>query len=205
MELDVHTMTGQSTEERIEVADAVFAKEYNQALVHQVVTAYQAGTRSGTRAQKNRAAVRGGGRKPWRQKGTGRARAGTIRSPIWRGGGKTFPACNTSFSQKVNKKMYRGAMCSIFAELMRLQRLTVVDSIALDAPRTHDLVAKLAGHGADVLLVLATDNLNVFLAARNLSYVEVLQVSEIDPISLVGHQRVVVEKAAISKIEEWLQ
>ncbi len=205
MELTVQSMTGQSSAEKIEVADAVFGKEFNEALVHQVVIAYQAGMRSGTRAQKNRAAVRGGGRKPWRQKGTGRARAGTIRGPIWRGGGRTFPACTTNFSQKVNKKMYRGAMRSIFAELARLQRLTVVDSITLEAPRTSELVGKLTDHGRDVLMIMADDNLNVFLAARNLPYVQVLCVDEIDPVSLVGHQQIVVEKAAISKIEEWLQ
>jgi len=198
-------MTGQSSAESIEVADAVFGGEFNEALVHQVVTAYQAGMRSGTRAQKNRAAVRGGGRKPWRQKGTGRARAGTIRSPIWRGGGKTFPASTANFSQKVNRKMYRGAMRSILAELSRLQRLTVVDSIDLEEPKTGDLASKLAQQGDNVLLILATDKINVFLAARNLPHVEVLRVEELDPVSLVGHQQVVVERAAVSKIEEWLQ
>lgn len=205
MELTVQGLSGQSSDERIELADAVFGAEFNEALVHQVVIAYQAGMRSGTRAQKNRAAVRGGGRKPWRQKGTGRARAGTIRSPIWRGGGRTFPSSTANFSQKVNRKMYRGAMRSIFAELARQQRLTVVDGIELEAPRTHELVVKLAAQGQNFLLIMASDNLNVLLAARNLRYVEVLRVDEIDPVSLVGHQQVVVEKAAISKIEEWLQ
>ena len=205
MELTVQGLSGQSSDERIELADAVFGAEFNEALVHQVVIAYQAGMRSGTRAQKNRAAVRGGGRKPWRQKGTGRARAGTIRSPIWRGGGRTFPSSTANFSQKVNRKMYRGAMRSIFAELARQQRLTVVAEIELEAPRTHELVVKLAAQGQNFLLILASDNLNVLLAARNLPYVEVLRVDEIDPVSLVGHQHVVVEKAAISKIEEWLQ
>ncbi len=205
MELTVQGLSGQSSDERIELTDAVFGAEFNEALVHQVVIAYQAGMRSGTRAQKNRAAVRGGGRKPWRQKGTGRARAGTIRSPIWRGGGRTFPSSTANFSQKVNRKMYRGAMRSIFAELARQQRLTVVAEIELEAPRTHELVVKLAAQGQNFLLILASDNLNVLLAARNLPYVEVLRVDEIDPVSLVGHQHVVVEKAAISKIEEWLQ
>jgi len=205
VELTVQGLSGQSSDERIELADAVFGAEFNEALVHQVVIAYQAGMRSGTRAQKNRAAVRGGGRKPWRQKGTGRARAGTIRSPIWRGGGRTFPSSTANFSQKVNRKMYRGAMRSIFAELARQQRLTVVDGIELEAPRTHELVVKLAAQGQNFLLIMASDNLNVLLAARNLRYVEVLRVDEIDPVSLVGHQQVVVEKAAISKIEEWLQ
>jgi len=205
VELTVQGLSGQSSDERIELTDAVFGAEFNEALVHQVVIAYQAGMRSGTRAQKNRAAVRGGGRKPWRQKGTGRARAGTIRSPIWRGGGRTFPSSTANFSQKVNRKMYRGAMRSIFAELARQQRLTVVAEIELEAPRTHELVVKLAAQGQNFLLILASDNLNVLLAARNLPYVEVLRVDEIDPVSLVGHQHVVVEKAAISKIEEWLQ
>lgn len=205
MELNVQTMSGQSSEERIELSDTVFATAYNEALVHQVVIAYQAGTRSGTRAQKNRSAVRGGGRKPWRQKGTGRARAGTIRSPIWRGGGKTFPASTANFSQKVNKKMYRGAMRSIFAELARQQRLVVVDSIVLEAPKTRELLSKLVDQGPNVLLILTTDNVNVLLAARNLPYVDVLRVDELDPVSLVAHEQVVVEKAAIGKIEEWLQ
>jgi len=205
VELNVQTMSGQSSEERIELSDTVFATAYNEALVHQVVIAYQAGTRSGTRAQKNRSAVRGGGRKPWRQKGTGRARAGTIRSPIWRGGGKTFPASTANFSQKVNKKMYRGAMRSIFAELARQQRLVVVDSIVLEAPKTRELLSKLVDQGPNVLLILTTDNVNVLLAARNLPYVDVLRVDELDPVSLVAHEQVVVEKAAIGKIEEWLQ
>ena len=189
----------------IDVSDA-FAADFNEPLVHQVVVAYQAGRRSGTRAQKNRAAVSGGGAKPWRQKGTGRARAGTIRSPIFRGGGVTFPASTKDFSQKVNRKMYRAAMRCVLAELHRQQRLIVVDGLAMDKPNTKSLAARLRGLHADkALLVIADEDRNVELSARNLIGVGVAVNARIDPVSLISYDKVVVTVDAVKKIDEALQ
>jgi large subunit ribosomal protein L4 len=187
------------------LSDAAFGAPFNESLVHQAVVAYQAGGRAGTRAQKNRSAVSGGGRKPWRQKGTGNARAGTIRSPIWRGGGKVFPASNRSFVQKMNKKMYRAAMRSILSELLRQDRLVVVDALAMEAPRTKALVERLNGLGTtDALLVTDKFDMNLALSGRNLVKVDVRDVPAIDPVCLLRHDKVVVTVDALKKIEEWL-
>lgn len=189
----------------VEVSDAVFGADYNESLVHQVVVAYQAAARSGTRAQKNRTQVSGGGIKPWRQKGTGRARAGTSRSPIWRAGGVTFAARPQNFEQKVNRKMYRAAMRSILSELNRQERLLVVDSFGVDAPKTKQLVAKLNDMSAkDVLIITDSADENLLLAARNLYNVDVRDASQIDPLSLVAFDKLIVTSAALKAIEEKL-
>ena len=189
----------------LEVSDATFGREFNEALVHQVVVAYAAGARQGTRAQKNRSDVSGGGKKPWRQKGTGRARAGTIRSPIWVGGGVTFAARPQDHSQKVNKKMYRGAVRSILSELVRQDRLIVVENFSVEAPKTKELKAKLKDMDLkDVLIITEELDENLFLAARNLYKVDVRDVQGIDPVSLIAFDKVLVTAAAVKKIEESL-
>ncbi|MBQ0755474.1 MAG: 50S ribosomal protein L4 [Amphritea sp.] len=189
----------------VEVSDLAFGKEFNEALVHQVVTAYLAGGRQGTKAQKNRAAVSGGGAKPWRQKGTGRARAGTIRSPLWRTGGVTFAAQPRDHAQKVNKKMYRAAMRCILSELVRQERLVVVESFQVDAPKTKQFIAKLNElELANALVVTEDVEQNLYLAARNVPHVDVRDAAGIDPVSLVGFDKVVVTVAALKKIEEAL-
>jgi large subunit ribosomal protein L4 len=189
----------------VSVSDAAFAREYNEDLVHQVVTAYMAGARQGTRAHKNRAAVRGGGKKPWRQKGTGRARAGTIRSPIWRSGGVTFAAQPQDHSQKVNRKMYRAALRSIISELARQDRLMVVESLDVEAPKTKLLAQQLGEYGVDnVLIVAAEVGENLYLAARNLHKVDVRDVDGVDPVSLIGYEKVMVTVDAVKKFEEML-
>lgn len=189
----------------IQVSEATFGREFSEALVHQVVTAYLAGARAGTKAQKNRSAVRGGGRKPWKQKGTGRARAGTIRSPIWRGGGVTFAATPRDHTQKVNRKMYRGALQAILSELVRQDRLVVVKSVELAEPKSKALIAWLDSLDVDKgLIVTAEVDENLYLASRNLPGVYVLDVSGIDPVSLVGADKVVITVDAIEKIQEWL-
>ncbi|MCB1687097.1 MAG: 50S ribosomal protein L4 [Halioglobus sp.] len=204
MELSV-VKPGSSDAGTVSVSDVAFAREYNEDLVHQVVTAYLAGARQGTRAQKNRAAVSGGGKKPWRQKGTGRARAGTSSSPIWRTGGVTFAAQPQDHSQKVNRKMYRAAMQSIMSELARQDRLLVVESLDLEAPKTKLLVQQLGEFGLDnVLIVSAEVDENLYLAARNLHKVDVRDVEGIDPLSLIGHDKVMVTVDAVKKIEEML-
>ena len=204
MELSV-VKPGNSEAGTVSVSDVAFAREYNEDLVHQVVTAYMAGARQGTRAQKNRAAVSGGGKKPWRQKGTGRARAGTTRSPIWRSGGVTFAAQPQDHSQKVNRKMYRAAMQSIMSELARQDRLLVVESLDLDAPKTKLLVKQLGEFGLDNVLIVSTEvGENLYLAARNLHKVDVRDVEGIDPLSLIGHDKVMVTVDAVKKIEEML-
>ena len=204
MELSV-LKPGSSEAGKVSVSDVAFAREYNEDLVHQVVTAYMAGARQGTRAQKTRSDVRGGGKKPWRQKGTGRARAGTIRSPIWRSGGVTFAARPQDHSQKVNRKMYRAALRSIMSELARQDRLVVVESLELEAPKTKLLVKQLGDYGLDnVLIVSAEVGENLYLAARNLHKVDVRDVDGIDPVSLIGHEKVVVTVDAVKKFEEML-
>ncbi len=191
--------------ETLQVADAVFAAEPNKALVHQVVTAYMAGARSGTKAQKNRAAVSGGGAKPFRQKGMGRARAGTSRSPIWISGGVTFAATPRSYDQKVNRKMYRGALRSILSELVRQERMIVVPEISVDAPKTKTLKAKLDELGLrEALIVSEQPDENLYLSARNLKNVGVCDVTEVDPMSLVGFEKVLITAAAVKKLEERL-
>ena len=187
------------------VSETTFGRDFNEALVHQVVVAYAAGARQGTRAQKTRSEVSGGGAKPWRQKGTGRARAGTIRSPIWRTGGVTFAAKPQDHSQKVNKKMYRGAMKSILSELVRQERLIVVDNFSVEAPKTKELVAKLKElELSDVLIVTGEVDENLFLAARNLYKVDARDVAGIDPVSLIAFDKVVMTADAVKQVEESL-
>ena len=186
----------------VDVAEAAFGAEFNEALIHQVVTAYLAGGRAGTKAQKNRSAARGGGAKPWQQKGTGRARAGTIRSPIWVGGGRTFAAAPRDHSQKVNKKMYRAALRSVLSELVRQDRLVVVNELALEAPKTKLLASKLKELDLDSVLILneAFDE-KVFLAARNLPNVGVCDVGSIDPVVLIRFEKVLVTLPALKLLE----
>ncbi|MEQ9463335.1 MAG: 50S ribosomal protein L4 [Haliea sp.] len=204
MELSV-VKPGNATAGTVSVSDVAFAREYNEDLVHQVVTAYLAGARQGTRAQKTRSDVSGGGKKPWRQKGTGRARAGTIRSPIWRSGGVTFAARPQDHSQKVNRKMYRAAMRSIMSELARQGRLLVVESVELEAPKTKLLAQQLGEYGLDsVLIVTAELGENLYLAARNLHKVDVRDVDGVDPVSLIAYDKVMVTVDAVKKFEEML-
>ncbi|MEN9503167.1 MAG: ribosomal protein [Pseudomonadota bacterium] len=189
----------------VAVNETVFAREFNEGLVHQTVVAYMAAGRAGTKAQKTRSDVSGGGAKPFRQKGTGRARAGTIRSPLWRTGGKSFAARPRDFTQKLNKKMYRAAMRSIFSELVRQDRLIVVNGFDVTEPKTKIMLAKLKEFGSnDTLLVSDVDDINILLSARNIPYCEVATVAGLNPVSLVGHEKVVVTVAAIEKIQEWL-
>ncbi|AZQ82819.1 50S ribosomal protein L4 [Colwellia sp. Arc7-635] len=189
----------------LEVSETTFGLEFNEALVHQVVVAYAAGARAGTRAQKTRSEVSGGGAKPWRQKGTGRARAGTSRGPIWRTGGVTFAAKPQDHSQKVNRKMYRGAIKSILSELVRQERLVVVENFAVETPKTKELVAKLnALELKDVLIVTPEIDENLFLSARNLYKVDVRDVDGIDPVSLVGFEKVLMTASAVKQLEEML-
>ena len=205
MRMDLNVQASGGAGETIQVSDAVFAAEFNEALIHQVVTAYMAGSRSGTKAQKNRSAVSGGGSKPFRQKGMGRARAGTIRSPIWRSGGVTFAAQPRNYEQKVNRKMYRGALRSILSELVRQERLVAVSALAVDAPRTKDLAARLQEMGLkEVLIVTLQPDENLYLAARNLKGVDVRAVNEVDPVSLVGFDKVVMTADAVKALEERL-
>jgi len=189
----------------VDVLDTAFGVDYNEALVHQVVTAYLAGARAGTKAQKNRAAARGGGAKPWRQKGTGRARAGTIRSPIWVGGGRTFAAKPRNYGQKVNKKMYRAALRSMISELVRQDRLVVVNELSLEAPKTKLLASKLKEMSLDSVLILneAFDE-KLFLAARNLPDVGICDVASMDPVVLIRFDKVLVTVPALKLIEERL-
>ena len=190
----------------ISVADEVFGVDYNEALVHQVVTAYLAGGRSGTKAQKTRSEVSGGGAKPWRQKGTGRARAGTIRSPIWRTGGVTFAAKPRDHSQKVNKKMYRAALRSILSELARQDRLKVIESFELESNKTKDFITYASDNklGNDLLVISESANDKAYQATGNIARVTVVDVQAINPALLLRHEHVAVDKAAIEKINEWL-
>lgn len=203
MELNIATPQGQKG--TVAVSDVAFGKEFNQDLVHQVVVAYAAGARQGSKAQKNRAAVSGGGKKPWRQKGTGRARAGTIRSPIWRSGGVTFAATPRDHSQKVNKKMYRAALRCIFSELNRQDRLIVVEEFSVEAPKTKQLIQKLADYDLnDVLIVVEDVQEDLYLASRNLHRVDVRDIHGVDPVSLIGFDKVMVTVPALKKLEEVL-
>jgi len=195
----------QDTGSRLQVSDRAFGERFNEPLIHQVVVAYLAGARAGTRAQKTRAEVRGGGAKPWRQKGTGRARHGSIRSPLWRGGGVTFAAKPQDHSQKVNRKMYRGAMRSILSELVRQGRLIVVESFDADTPKTKAMAARLKDMGLDEVLIVAEElSENLHLATRNLPRVLALGVSDLDPVSLVRFEKVLMTVGAVRRIEEWL-
>ena len=198
-------LPGKETGDKISLSDETFGREYNEPLVHQSVVTYLAGARQGTVKQKTRSEVRGGGRKPWRQKGTGRARSGTIRSPIWRSGGVTFAARPQDFSKKLNKKMYLGAMQCILSELIRQERLIVVNEFAVESHKTKDLVTKLKDFDLDnVLIVSDKIEENLYLAARNLHKVDVLDVSGLDPVSLIGFEKVLITVSALKKAEEML-
>lgn len=199
MELQLH-----QSKDKLSVADAVFGAEFNEPLIHQVVTAYLAGGRAGTAKQKTKGEVSGGGKKPWKQKGTGRARAGSIRSPLWRGGGKIHAAVPRDHSQKVNKKMYRGALRSIVSELARQGQLLVAESFAVDAPKTKSLLDKLNGYGQDILIVTDSVDQNLFLSARNLHTVDVIDVEAINPVALLSFEKVLFTAPAVKKLEAWL-
>jgi len=189
----------------IQLSDVAFGRAYNEALIHQVVTAYQAAGRAGTKAQKTRAEVRGGGKKPWSQKGTGQARAGSIRSPIWVGGGRAFAAKPRDFSQKVNRKMYRAAMQSMVSQLVREGRLVAVESLELTAPKTKLLTAKLAEFGLTrALILIEAHDEKLFLAARNVPYVDVMPVASLDPLSLIKHDKVIATVGALKLLEQRL-
>jgi large subunit ribosomal protein L4 len=193
------------SDKAVELSEATFGRQYNEALVHQVVVSYMAGARQGTRAQKTRSEVNGGGRKPFRQKGTGRARAGTIRSPIWRGGGQTFASKTQDFSQKVNRKMYRGAMQSILSELIRQERLIVAEDFAVDAPKTKEVQERLKSFDlVNVLVVVEEVESNLYLGARNLRNVEVIDVHAVNPVDLIGFDKVLFTVGALKKAEELL-
>ena len=199
--MDLKTVTGAA----VELSDTAFGREFNEALVHQVVTAYLAGARQGTRAQKTRAEVSGGGIKPWRQRGTGRARAGSIRSPIWRSGGRAFAAKPQDWSQKVNRKMYRGAMQCILAELIRQERLILVEELSVSGPKTKELIAKLNDLGAPRALIVTKEvDENLYLAARNIPHVNVLGTNEVDPVSLIAFDKVIMSVEAAKQFEEAL-
>ncbi len=188
-------------------SDALFARDYNEALIHQVVTAYQANGRQGTRAQKGRGQINKSHKKPWAQKGTGRARAGQANSPLWRGGGRIFPSSpDENFSQKINRKMYRAGIASILSQLVREERLSVVEALALDTPKTKQFAQKLKGYGFEGTLLVVTDKLeeNLLLASRNLPNVLVLEAREVDPVSLVRFANVLLTKAAVAQFEEAL-
>jgi len=204
--MELKLMSSAKRGAKFEVADSVFAREYNEGLVHQAVTSYLAGGRAGTRKQKNRSDVRGGGIKPWRQKGTGHARAGTIRSPIWRGGGVTFAARPQDFSQKVNRKMYRAAMQCILSELVREERLILVKEFSVSAPKTKEVLVLLAKYElTDVLIVTENADENLFLSIRNLHRISVLDVAELNPVDLIKHEKVVMTQEAVNKLQEQLK
>jgi large subunit ribosomal protein L4 len=198
-------VTNASPASDIQLSDVAFGRAYNEALIHQVVTAYQAAGRAGTKAQKTRAEVRGGGKKPWSQKGTGQARAGSIRSPIWVGGGRAFAARPRDFSQKVNRKMYRAAMQSMVSQLAREGRLVAVESLELTAPKTKLLTAKLAEFGLTrALILIEAHDEKLFLAARNVPYVDVMPVASLDPLSLIKHDKVIATVGALKLLEQRL-
>ncbi len=205
MELNVRDFPAGNEQSKVSVSDEAFTADYNEALIHQVVTAYMSAARAGTAAQKNRSDVSGGGAKPWRQKGTGRARAGTSRSPIWRSGGVTFAARPRNYEQKVNRKMYRAAMRSILSELIRQERLTVVSDLAIETPKTKALNSALGGMGLDNVLIISGEvDENLYLAARNIPNVGVVDVTAMDPVSLVSYGNVLMTESALKQIEESL-
>ena len=205
MDLNLMTATGKASKKKLEVSDANFANEFNEALVHQVVTAYLAGARSGTRQSKSRSDVRGGGAKPWRQKGTGRARAGTSSSPLWRTGGMTFALRPQDHSQKVNRKMYRSAIRNILSELVRQDRLVVIDDLSLDAPKTKLLADKLKTLDlANVLIVVDQLDDNLYLASRNIKHIDVCSANSVNPVVLVNSDKILMTVNAVKQIEEML-
>ena len=200
MDITIH-----NSKKKVSVSDAAFDASFNQPLVHQLVVSYLAGARAGTKAQKNRSAVSGGGAKPWRQKGTGRARAGTIRSPLWRSGGVTFAATPRDYSKKLNKKMYRAGLRSLVSELVRQERLILIDKLGVTEPTTRAMKARLDEIGVNDALVL-TDGLDsaVYLAARNIPNIQVMDIAIVDPVSLIKQEKVVIDEAALKKLEERL-
>ena len=200
MDIAIH-----NSKKKVSVSDDAFAASFNETLVHQLVVSYMAGARAGTKAQKTRSQVRGGGAKPWNQKGTGRARAGTIRSPIWRSGGVTFAATPRDYEKKLNKKMYRVGMRSLVSELVRQERLIVIDKLGVTEPKTKQMQARLVELGVDNALVL-TDGLDsaVYLAARNLPNIQVMDIAIVDPVSLIRQEHVIIEESALKKLEERL-
>lgn len=201
MKLQMHGTTGKD----LQVSELAFGRDFNEGLVHQVVTAYMAAGRSGTKAHKTRAEVRGGGAKPWRQKGTGRARHGTIRSPIWVGGGRAFASKPRNYEQKINRKMYKAAMRSLLSELVRQERLMIVESIEVEEPKTRMMVDRLKEFGLDSgLFVVEAFDEKLHLASRNLPHVEVLEVTALDPVSLLRYEKVVISVAAVRRLEEKL-
>jgi len=203
MELALTTAGGKASSKTVAVADTAFARDFNEGLVHQIVTAYLAGGRAGTRGHKSRSDVSGGGSKPFRQKGTGRARAGTIRSPLWRGGGKTFAASNQDWSQKINKKQYRAGMRAILSELVRQERLVAIESLELKEPKTRLLVEQLGKLGLDsVMIVVDAMDKNLYMASRNLHKVGLSEAGVIDPVNLIKFDKVLVTVAALKKLEE---
>jgi len=202
MELNIRKPSGAG---KVTVSDTAFGREYNEALIHQVVTAVMAGERAGTKAQLTRAEVRGGGIKPHAQKGSGQARAGTIRSPLWRHGGRTFAAKPRDFAQKINRKMYRGAVASILSELIRQERLVLLEEFGLEMPKTKQLVQKLRELGLESVLIVKDEiDENLFLASRNLPQVEVRDAAAIDPVSLIRFEKVLITLPALKRVEEWL-
>jgi large subunit ribosomal protein L4 len=204
MELPLH-QSGKKRTSKMAVSDAVFAAAYNESLVHQILTSFMSGARTGSKAQKTRSEVRGGGRKPFRQKGTGRARAGTTRSPLWRGGGTIFAAKPRSFKKKVNRKMYRGAIRSILSELARQGRLKCIDTFQIEQPKTKIAKELLTSLDLDNVLIITDDvTTEVYMATRNIPMVDVIDTSEIEPYSLIGYQQVLMTKAAVEKVEAWL-
>lgn len=205
MDLQIAKPGKKASKAKVSVSDDAFAKEYNESLVHQVVVTYLAGARQGSVKQKNRSEVRGGGRKPWRQKGTGRARSGTIRSPIWRSGGVTFAAVPQDHSKKINKKMYRGALRCIVSELIRQERLLVVDDFSVETHKTKGLLEKLSALDLQNVLIVSDEvDRNLYLAARNLHKVDVLDAAGVDPVSLIGFDKVLMTVSALKKLEGML-
>jgi large subunit ribosomal protein L4 len=205
VEIEVKNLVASTSGTKLELPENIFDYKFNEALIHQVVTAYLSGARSGSHAQKSRSEVRGGGIKPWKQKGTGRARSGTIRSPIWRKGGVTFAAKPGDYSQKVNKKMYRGAMCSIFSELIRQDRVTVVDAFTVDDHKTKNLLSKLASFEAKKLLIILDEvSKELYLASRNLANIIISDVGNINPVNLLKCEKIIIDATAMKKLTEIL-
>lgn len=204
--MDIKLLNAQGQASALSVSDEIFGREYNEALIHQIVVAYQANARSGNRAQKNRETVKHSTKKPWRQKGTGRARSGMTSSPIWRGGGRAFPnSPDENFSQKVNRKMHRAALCSIYSQLVRDNRLSVVENFAIEAPKTKLVADKLKSLGLESVMIITDDfSENLFLASRNLPHVYVCEAKHVDPLSLLYYKNVLVTKDAMAQIEEAL-
>lgn len=204
MDIRIHK-TGSKKPGKLKVSDSVFGVKYNEPMIHQVLVAYMAGNRAGTKAHKTRSEVRGGGKKPFRQKGLGRARAGTIRGPLWRGGGVTFAAKPRDYSKKVNRKMYRGAIRSIFSELARQDRLSCIEELSIDTPKTRVAKTLLSDLGLNEVLII-TDEVseNLYLSTRNIPQVDVIDTREINPYSLIGFENVLLTRSAVEKLEAWL-